>query len=109
MLSSGCWKRMRGNLVSMDVQFTPDQLALVERGIETGRFRGGRDVMAEALSQWEVRERDRSSILTAVDEAEAQLSRSEGRPVTPESVRELAAEVNRRGRERLATEQRVIG
>ena len=93
----------------MDVQFTPDQLALVKRGIETGRFRGGRDVIAEALAQWEVRERDRSSILTAVDEAEGQLARSEGRPVTPESVRELAAEVKRRGRERLATERRVIG
>ncbi len=59
----------------------------------------------EALSLWEERERTRAGILAAVDEAEVPLARGEGRIITQESVRELAEEVKRRGRARLAAEQ----
>jgi hypothetical protein len=62
-------------------------------------------VVTEALSLWAERERRRLEILAAVDEAEASLARGEGRPVTQESVRELAENVKQRGRARLATEQ----
>jgi hypothetical protein len=60
----------------------------------------------ETLFLWEEPERTRAEILAAVDEAEASLARGEGRIVTPESMRDLAAEVKRRGRERLAAEQK---
>jgi hypothetical protein len=60
----------------------------------------------EDISLWEERERTRAEILAAVDEAEASLARGEGRVITRESMRELAAEVKRRGRERLAAEQK---
>ena len=54
---------------------------------------------------WEERERGRAEILAAIDEAEASLARGEGRPITAESMRELAQQVMDRGRARLANEQ----
>jgi len=90
----------------MEVQLTPDQQAFVRQAIESGRLRREEDAVKEALSLWEERERTRAEILAAVDEAEASIARGEGRIVTPESMRELAAEVKRRGRERLAGERR---
>lgn len=54
---------------------------------------------------WEERERTRAEILAAVDLAEDSLARGEGRPITQESLRELAEEVKQRGRARLRAEQ----
>jgi hypothetical protein len=51
------------------------------------------------------RERAQTEILSAVDAAEAALARGEGRVITHESMRNLAAEVKQRGRARLAAEQ----
>jgi len=59
------------------------------------------------MSLWEERERRRLEILAAVDEAEDSLARGEGHAITQESMRELAEEVKRRGRARLAAEQRT--
>lgn len=91
----------------MDVQLTPDQKAFVRQAIESGRLRHEEDAVKEALSLWEERERTRAEILAAVDEAEASLARGEGRSITQESMRELAGEVKRRGRARLAAEQQT--
>lgn len=50
---------------------------------------------------WEERERRRLEILVAVDRAEASLARGEGRTVTTEAeVKQLTADVKRRGIER---------
>ncbi len=89
----------------MEVQLTPDQRAFVRQAIESGRLRREEDAVKEALSLWEERERGRAEILAAIDEAETSLARGEGRPVTPESMRELAQQVMDRGRARLAAEQ----
>lgn len=89
----------------MEVHFTPDQEAFVRQAIESGRLHHEDDAVKEALALWEERERRRAEILNAVDEAEASLGRGEGRPVTEESMRELAADVKRRGRARLARNQ----
>jgi len=89
----------------MEVQLTPDQEAFVRQAIESGRLRREEDALKEALSLWEERERSRAEILAAVDEAEASLSRGEGRVVTQESMRDLAEAVKRRGRARLAAER----
>jgi putative addiction module CopG family antidote len=88
----------------MEVDLTPDQKAFVRRAIESGRFRHEEDAAKEALSLWEERERTRAEILIAVDEAETSLARGEGRATTHESMRELAENVKRRGRVRLAGE-----
>ena len=89
----------------MDVQFTPDQEAFIRQAIETGRLHRKEDAVREAMALWEERERRRSEILAAVDQAEASLARGEGRRITThDQVRELAADVKRRGRARLAAQ-----
>jgi putative addiction module CopG family antidote len=91
----------------MEVHLTPDQQAFVRQAIESGRLQREEDAVKEALSLWEERERRRAEILSAVDEAEASLARGEGRVITQESMRELAEDVKRRGRARLAAEQQT--
>ncbi|HSU05036.1 MAG TPA: hypothetical protein VLI93_05655 [Acetobacteraceae bacterium] len=88
----------------MEIHPTPDQEAFIRLAIETGRLRSPEDAATEALALWEERERRRMDVLAAVDEAEASLARGEGRLITPEDMRELASEVKRRGRDRLAAE-----
>jgi putative addiction module CopG family antidote len=88
----------------MDVTLTPDQQLFIRQAIASGRLQRDEDAVKEALSLWEERERRRAEILAAVDEAEASIARGEGRSVTRESMRELAEDVKRRGRTRLATE-----
>jgi Arc/MetJ-type ribon-helix-helix transcriptional regulator len=89
----------------MELRLTDDQKAFIRQAIETGRLAREEDAVQEALSLWEERERARAKILVAVDQAEASLARGLGRTVTEESMRELAAEIARRGRRRLAEEQ----
>jgi putative addiction module CopG family antidote len=88
----------------MEVQLTPDQMAFVRQAIQSGRLHREEDAVREALALWEDRERTRAEILMAVDEAEASLARGEGRIITQQSMRDLAAEVKQRGRDRLASE-----
>jgi Arc/MetJ-type ribon-helix-helix transcriptional regulator len=88
----------------MEVQLTPDQKAFVRQAIDSGRLQREEDAVKEALSLWEERERGRAEILAAIDEAEAFLARGEGRAITQESMRELAQQVTKRGRARLAAE-----
>jgi len=89
----------------MEVQFTPDQKAFIRQAIESGRLRVEEDAVKEALSLWEDRERSRAEVLAAIDEAETSLARREGRIITQQSMRELAQQVQQRGRGRLAAEQ----
>lgn len=91
----------------MEAELTPDQRAFVREAINSGRLRREEDVLVEALSLWEERERTRAEILAAVDEAENSVNRGGGRPITATSMRELAEGVRTRGRARLAAlEQR---
>ena len=89
----------------MEVQLTQNQKAFVREAIKSGRLQREEDVVKEALSLWEERERTRLEILAAVDAAEASLSRGEGRIITQQSMRELAEDVKQRGRARLVAEQ----
>ena len=89
----------------MEVHLTPDQKAFVRQAIESGRFLREEDAVKEALSLWEERERTRAEILIAVEEAESSLAQGGGRAITAESMRELAGDVKRRGRARLANKQ----
>jgi Arc/MetJ-type ribon-helix-helix transcriptional regulator len=89
----------------MKVDFTPDQEAFVHQAIKAGRHQSEEDAVQEALSLWEQRERNRAEILAVVDAAEASLAACKGRAITQKSMRGLAAEVKKRGRDRLAAEQ----
>jgi len=87
----------------MEVNLTPDQLAFVREAIASGRLRDEQEAVKEALALWEERERRRLEIIASVESARAAHGRGEGRPITAESMRELAREVKSRGRSRLAT------
>jgi Arc/MetJ-type ribon-helix-helix transcriptional regulator len=88
----------------MEVQLTSDQQAFARRAIENGRLHSEEDAIREALALWEERERRRIDFLSTLDDSRAALARGEGRIVTQESMRELAAEVRERGRARLIAE-----
>ena len=88
----------------MKVELTSDQLAFVRRAVEAGRLKSEDDAVREALALWEERERRRVEFRATIDEARASIARGEGREITPESMRELSAEVKERGRARLIEE-----
>jgi len=92
----------------MEVQLTPDQEAFVRQAMETGRFRRKEDAVQEALSLWEERERKRAEFLATLDDAKTCLARGEGRPITQQSMRDLAEEVKKRGQARLAGEPQTL-
>lgn len=89
----------------MNVELTPDQQAFVRKAIASGRLHDEQEALREALALWEERERRRLEIVASVEAARAEHARGEGRPITAESMRELASEVNARGRSRLAGER----
>jgi len=92
----------------MDVRLTPDQEAFIRQGIADGRFQSEADALAEAMSLWEERERQRAAFLATLDEAKAAIVRGEGRVITEESMKQLAAEIKQRGLARLAAQQRPL-
>jgi Arc/MetJ-type ribon-helix-helix transcriptional regulator len=63
------------------------------------------DVVQEALARWAERETDLAEFRETLDEAEASLARGEGIEISEESMRHLAEDVNRRGRQRLAAKE----
>ncbi len=93
----------------MEVHLTPDQKAFVRQAIENGRPGSEQDAIQEALTLWEERERRRTEILAAIDSAESSAAHGEGRQVTEESMRQLAEDLKRRGRDRLAAEDSQRG
>src|SRR5438105_3389673 len=89
----------------VNVELTPDQRAFVKKAIESGRFTREEEAVQEALALWEERERRRLEILAMLDEADAELARGEGIPITEESMKALAAEIKERLRRRIAAER----
>jgi len=85
----------------MEVQLTHDQKAFARRAMESGRLRSEEEVVQEALSLWEERERQRAEFLLTLDDARASVARGEGRVITRESMRQLANEVKERAHARL--------
>ncbi len=89
----------------MDIDFTPDQQALIRKAIETGRLHNADEAVKEALGLWEEREVERVEFLASLNDARAEIARGEGILITRDSMRELAEDVKRRGREQLAAER----
>jgi hypothetical protein len=90
----------------MEIQFTPDQTALIRAAISSGRLHRPEEAMQEALLLWEGRERRRLEILATVELSKASFARGEGRTVTTrEQSNQLANDVTQRGMARLAAVQ----
>jgi Arc/MetJ-type ribon-helix-helix transcriptional regulator len=90
----------------MEIKLTPEETDLISRAIDTGRLKRPEDAVHQALELWIERERRRDEILAAIDEADESLARGEGIVITRESMRQLAEDVKRQGRERLAMERK---
>ena len=67
------------------------------------------DIVLEGVAIWEERETAHAlaEFRASLDEAEASLAGGGGRLITPESMRELAEDVKRRGRARLAAQMKT--
>lgn len=93
----------------MNIELTLEQKDFIRRAVETGRVQRAEQAVEQALALWVERERRRTEILEATDRAKASLARGEGVPITPDSMRELAEDVKRRGRARLAASGQAPG
>jgi Arc/MetJ-type ribon-helix-helix transcriptional regulator len=91
----------------MQIDLTPEQHDFIRRAMDEGRLKRAEQAVQQGLELWIERERRRDEILAAIDEAEASLARGEGRIITEESMRQLAEDVKRRGRDRLAAEKKA--
>jgi Arc/MetJ-type ribon-helix-helix transcriptional regulator len=89
----------------MQIELTPEQSDFIGRAIAEGRLKSPDDAVQQGLGLWIDRERRRDELLAAIDAAEASLADGEGIVITEESMRELAEDVKRRGRARLAAER----
>jgi Arc/MetJ-type ribon-helix-helix transcriptional regulator len=87
----------------MNVELTADQKDFARQAIEAGRVQREEDVVEEALSMWEERERRRVELQGAVDEALVSYAAGGYRVITEET--DLAREIGERGRTRLAAIQ----
>jgi Arc/MetJ-type ribon-helix-helix transcriptional regulator len=85
----------------MHIDLTADQRAFAAQAIAAGRLHNEAEAVKEALRLWESRERTRTEILAAVDDAEASILAGKGRIITEQSMLELADEIKQRGRARL--------
>lgn len=83
----------------MEIRLTPDQ----EDHIAMLAAQAGRsvdEVVVEALAAWAERKTALSAFRATLDAAEDSIADGQGRLVTPESARNLAEDVKRRGRAR---------
>jgi putative addiction module CopG family antidote len=92
-------------LGDMEIRLSPDQEELIRQAIEAGRFKNAEDAVQEALLLWEQRERQAAlaEFRATLDAAEASIGRGEGIPITQQFMRDLAADVKRRGRVRISS------
>jgi len=86
----------------MQITLTEGQEALIRRAIESGRLSRAEDAVTEALLRWEEQERVRAEFLDSLEAGREAIARGEGIEITADSMRALAVDVKRRGRERLA-------
>ena len=86
----------------MEINPTPEQRDFIRRAVAEGRLKRAEDAARDGLDLWVERERRRDELLAAIDAADAEAASGEGTVITSESMRALADDVKRRGRERLA-------
>jgi len=75
----------------MEVELTLDQQAFVRQVIASGRLKHEAEIMQEAFSLWEERERRRVEILAAFDAAENDLDAGHFTDHSHETLPDLAA------------------
>ena len=88
------------------MRLTEDHRAFVQQALADGRYSREEEAVQEALTLWEERERRRTEILAAVDQAETSFASGEGRRIsTRQEASDLADEIKRRGIARLGSQR----
>ena len=86
----------------MQITLTEAQEALVLRAVKAGRLSRAEDAVTEALLLWEEQQRARETLLASIAAGRQAIARGDCIEITPDSMRALADDVKRRGRERRA-------
>ncbi len=86
----------------MQITLTEAQEALVRRAVQAGRLSSPEDAVTQALLLWEEQQRAREAFVASIEAGRQAITCGEGIEITPDSMRSLAEDVKRRGRERRA-------
>jgi putative addiction module CopG family antidote len=82
----------------MEVQVTADQEAFIRRAIASGRYQNAEEALRDAMARWEEDERARLALLSALDEAEADLASGDFADYDDSGLTELAADLKSEAR-----------
>jgi putative addiction module CopG family antidote len=82
----------------MEVNFTPNQEALLRQAVASGRYRTAEDAVRDAVARWEECECAREELLATLDEAEADVEAGRYADYTDETLPVLAGELKREAR-----------
>ena len=82
----------------MQVELTQDQEAFIRNAIADGRYGTPQDAVRDAMARWEENERLRLELLSALDEAEADVNTGQYTDYTAATLPQLAEELKRESR-----------
>lgn len=82
----------------MEVNFTAEQEAFIRQAVASGRYRSPEEAVQDALARWQTNERSRLELLSALDEAEADLDAGRFTDYSNATLPDLAAELKREAR-----------
>ncbi len=84
----------------MEIDLTPDQEALIQYGVELGRFKDPSEAVRRALAIWEEVERNHMELLLSLDKAEADMAAGNYIECDDAGLKELGEQIKREGRMR---------
>ena len=90
----------------MQIALTQERRDFIRRAMDEGRLKSEEEAVSRALDLWLEHGRRRDDALAAIDEGEASLAESQG--LSEASMRELADDVKRRGRTRIAEGRKAV-
>ena len=83
----------------MQVDLTVEQETFIQQAIASGRYRTAEDAVLDAMARWEESERAHLELVTALDEAESDLTAGRYSDYTNETLLDLAAELKSEARQ----------
>lgn len=83
----------------MEVSFTAEQEAFIRQAVASGRYRSPEEAVQDALARWwQTSERSRLELVSALDEAEADLDAGRFADYSNATLPDLATELKREAR-----------
>jgi len=89
----------------MEIELTPEQSDFIRIGVEQGIYQNSADAIHRAMDQWVERERERLELIASLDAAAESIEAGEFVEYTEESLANLASDVAKRNKSRLAARE----